>query len=145
MMTRSRRRAQPSGWDGWSAREGSSPCSTSRKPWRPCGSGPGRPRHPADEKGRGSVMMDRRRFLGVVTKTVAGGLLAGDALAAPVQGVTPLRSKDGGGEGPGVAGREIRIGMSAAFKGTAGGLGTEFYRGAQAFYQDLNGRGGVHG
>ena len=90
-------------------------------------------------------MMDRRRFLGVVTKTVAGGLLAGDALAAPVQGVTPLRSKDGGGEGPGVAGREIRIGMSAAFKGTAGGLGAEFYRGAQALYQDLNARGGVHG
>ena len=79
-------------------------------------------------------MMDRRRFLGVVTKTVAGGLLAGDALAAPVQGVTPLRSKNGGGEAPGVAGREIRIGMSAAFKGTAGGLGTEFYRGAQAVY-----------
>ena len=35
---------------------------------------------------------------------------------------------------PGVTPREIRIGMSAAFKGTAAGLGTEFYRGAQAYY-----------
>ena len=85
--------------------------------------------------------MDRRRFLGV---TVAGGLLAAEARAARAQGATP-RSKDGGGETPGVAAREIRIGMSAAFKGTAGGLGAEFYRGAQAFYQDLNARGGVHG
>jgi ABC-type branched-subunit amino acid transport system substrate-binding protein len=41
--------------------------------------------------------------------------------------------------------REIRIGMSAAFKGTAAGLGTEFYRGAQACYSDLNARGGLYG
>jgi ABC-type branched-subunit amino acid transport system substrate-binding protein len=35
--------------------------------------------------------------------------------------------------------------MSAAFKGTAAGLGTEFYRGAQAYYDEVNARGGVHG
>jgi ABC-type branched-subunit amino acid transport system substrate-binding protein len=46
---------------------------------------------------------------------------------------------------PGVTGKEIRIGMSAAFKGTAAGLGTEFYRGAQAYYEEVNARGGIHG
>src|SRR5919108_551617 len=35
--------------------------------------------------------------------------------------------------------------MSAAFRGTAAGLGTEFYRGAQAYYDEVNLRGGVHG
>jgi branched-chain amino acid transport system substrate-binding protein len=35
--------------------------------------------------------------------------------------------------------------MSAAFKGTAAGLGTEFYRGAQAVYDEVNSRGGVNG
>jgi ABC-type branched-subunit amino acid transport system substrate-binding protein len=46
---------------------------------------------------------------------------------------------------PGVSAKEIRIGMSAAFKGTAAGLGTEFYRGAQAYYDEVNSKGGVHG
>jgi ABC-type branched-subunit amino acid transport system substrate-binding protein len=46
---------------------------------------------------------------------------------------------------PGVTSREIRIGMSAAFRGTAAGLGTEFYRGAQAYYDEVNARGGLFG
>jgi ABC-type branched-subunit amino acid transport system substrate-binding protein len=46
---------------------------------------------------------------------------------------------------PGVTLREVRIGMSAAFKGTAAGLGTELYRGAQAYYAEVNAQGGVHG
>src|SRR5262249_22363346 len=46
---------------------------------------------------------------------------------------------------PGVTSHEIRIGMSAAFKGTAAGLGTEFYRGAQAYYDEVNARGGLSG
>jgi branched-chain amino acid transport system substrate-binding protein len=46
---------------------------------------------------------------------------------------------------PGVTAREVRIGMSAAFKGTAAGLGTEFYRGAQAYYDEVNARGGLFG
>src|SRR5437762_6559010 len=79
-------------------------------------------------------MMDRRRFLGVVARTGAAGIALGASL--PGQGWAGT---------PGVTAREVRIGMSAAFKGTAGGLGAEFYRGAQAFYQDLNARGGVHG
>jgi ABC-type branched-subunit amino acid transport system substrate-binding protein len=35
--------------------------------------------------------------------------------------------------------------MSAAFTGTAAALGTELYRGAQAYYDEINDRGGVHG
>jgi branched-chain amino acid transport system substrate-binding protein len=35
--------------------------------------------------------------------------------------------------------------MSAAFKGTSAGLGTELYRGAQAYYAEINARGGTHG
>ncbi len=46
---------------------------------------------------------------------------------------------------PGVTGKEIRIGMSAAFKGAAAGLGTELYRGAQAYYDHVNAQGGVYG
>jgi ABC-type branched-subunit amino acid transport system substrate-binding protein len=46
---------------------------------------------------------------------------------------------------PGVTATEIRIGMSAAFKGTAAGLGTEFYRGAQAYYDEVNAKGGIYG
>ena len=46
---------------------------------------------------------------------------------------------------PGVSATDVRVGMSAAFKGTAAGLGTEFYRGAQAYYDEVNARGGVHG
>jgi ABC-type branched-subunit amino acid transport system substrate-binding protein len=46
---------------------------------------------------------------------------------------------------PGVSVGRIRIGMSAAFKGTAAGLGTELYRGAQAYYDEINARGGIYG
>jgi ABC-type branched-subunit amino acid transport system substrate-binding protein len=46
---------------------------------------------------------------------------------------------------PGITLNDVRIGMSAAFRGTAAGLGAEFYRGAQAYYNDVNGKGGVHG
>ena len=35
--------------------------------------------------------------------------------------------------------------MSAAFRGTAAGLGAEFFRGAQAYYDEVNARGGVYG
>jgi branched-chain amino acid transport system substrate-binding protein len=40
---------------------------------------------------------------------------------------------------------EIRIGMSAAFRGAAAGLGSELYRGAQAYYSEINSRGGIFG
>jgi ABC-type branched-subunit amino acid transport system substrate-binding protein len=40
---------------------------------------------------------------------------------------------------------DIVIGMSAAFKGPSAGLGTELYRGAMAFFKEVNDQGGVNG
>jgi len=40
---------------------------------------------------------------------------------------------------------DIDIGMSAAFKGPTGGLGTELYRGSMAYIQHINDSGGVYG
>jgi ABC-type branched-subunit amino acid transport system substrate-binding protein len=71
--------------------------------------------------------MNRRGFLGLLTAGVAGGVLAKSAAA------------------PGASANEIRIGMSAAFRGSAAGLGAELYRGAQAYYSEINARGGVFG
>ena len=72
--------------------------------------------------------MNRRGFLGLLTAGVAGGVLAKSTAAAP-----------------GASANEIRIGMSAAFRGSAAGLGAELYRGAQAYYSEINARGGVFG
>ncbi len=71
--------------------------------------------------------MNRRYFLGLLTGGVAGGVLAKSAVAQ------------------GASANEIRIGMSAAFRGSAAGLGAELYRGAQAYYSEINARGGVFG
>jgi ABC-type branched-subunit amino acid transport system substrate-binding protein len=72
--------------------------------------------------------MNRRDFLGILAAGATGGILAESAAAAQS-----------------TAGGEIRIGMSAAFRGAAAGLGTELYRGAQAYYSEINARGGVFG
>lgn len=72
--------------------------------------------------------MNRRDFLGILAVGAAGGILAESAAAAQ-----------------GAAAGEIRIGMSAAFRGAAAGLGAELYRGAQAYYSEVNARGGVFG
>jgi len=40
--------------------------------------------------------------------------------------------------------KDIKIGMSAAFKGPRGAR-IELYRGALAYYAEVNQRGGVHG
>lgn len=69
--------------------------------------------------------MKRREFLGVLSAGLAGGVLAR----------ATARAQAG----------EIRIGMSAAFRGAAAGLGTELYRGAQAYYSEINARGGLFG
>jgi branched-chain amino acid transport system substrate-binding protein len=71
--------------------------------------------------------MKRRDFLGLTAAALAARVLPGFAPAAHG------------------APNEIRIGMSAAFRGTAAGLGTELYRGAQAYYSEVNARGGVLG
>jgi ABC-type branched-subunit amino acid transport system substrate-binding protein len=98
--------------------------------------------------------MNRRRFLGFLASAPAalatarvvgaqprpaGRLLPADAPAARAAAVGLAPAV------PGVTAGEVRIGMSAAIKGTQGGLGTELYRGAQAYYDEVNARGGVHG
>ena len=40
---------------------------------------------------------------------------------------------------------DIVVGMSAAFKGPTGGLGSELYRGSMAYINYINGKGGVYG
>ncbi|MDI6715235.1 MAG: ABC transporter substrate-binding protein [Thermodesulfovibrio sp.] len=39
----------------------------------------------------------------------------------------------------------IVLGMSAAFKGPTGGLGSELYRGAMAYFEHINRNGGING
>src|SRR5438445_8071403 len=103
--------------------------------------------------------MNRRRFLGFLAGTSAalataraasaqsrqtgrGNPIPVDPPAAPPAATRPVGLS---ASAPGVTATEVRIGMSAAFRGTAAGLGTEFYRGAQAYYDEMNTRGGVHG
>ncbi len=45
----------------------------------------------------------------------------------------------------GVTANEIVLGMSAAFSGTSRGLGIELYRGASAYFEQVNQNGGIHG
>jgi len=71
--------------------------------------------------------MKRREFLGVLSAGLAESVLTRSAARAQ----SPSN--------------EIRIGMSAAFRGTAAGLGTELYRGASAYYSEINARGGLFG
>jgi ABC-type branched-subunit amino acid transport system substrate-binding protein len=98
--------------------------------------------------------MNRRRFLRVLGATSGAMLAARHASAqgrSGARGVPPdapaARAAAVGlsPTAPGVTPTEIRIGMSAAFRGTAAGLGSEFYRGAQAYYDEVNARGGVNG
>ena len=42
------------------------------------------------------------------------------------------------------AGGELVVGMSAPFTGPSRGLGIEFYRGASAYFSEVNATGGVH-
>jgi ABC-type branched-subunit amino acid transport system substrate-binding protein len=94
--------------------------------------------------------MKRRAVLRLLSTALVPGLLGRAAVAAAQTSSRPSPTKwipadAPGASATGVTAREIRIGMSAAFKGTAAGLGTEFYRGAQAYYDDVNARGGVYG
>src|SRR6266536_2170769 len=96
--------------------------------------------------------MDRRRFLGLTSSIVAGGSLAAAGSRAWGQAPRPYakpaaapQSEPPGASAPGVSARDVKIGMSAAFKGAQAGLGTELWRGASAYYTELNARGGVNG
>ncbi|MCY4626013.1 MAG: ABC transporter substrate-binding protein, partial [Acidobacteria bacterium] len=72
---------------------------------------------------------------------------AGAALAAvdgpsPGAGVTPAPT----GQSPGLgADGEIVLGTSAAFTGPSRGLGNELYRGAMAYFRQVNDSGGIDG
>lgn len=46
---------------------------------------------------------------------------------------------------PHATSKDIVVGMSAAFKGATGGLGTELYRGSMAYLEHINSHGGIHG
>ena len=95
--------------------------------------------------------MDRRRFLGLTSGMVAGGSLLGrpggrswaQVAPAPRPGARPAAGppEPPTASAPGVSARDVKIGMSAAFKGTQAGLGTELWRGAAAYYTELNVRG----
>jgi len=88
------------------------------------------------------MTMKRRTMLKVLSGAVAGHALGFVPRAwgqTPPTKVVDLRGT------PGVSARDIKIGMSAAFKGSSAGLGIELYRGAMAYYSEINQRGGVHG
>src|SRR5262249_6785080 len=84
----------------------------------------------------------RRRFLRMVVGSITSAVLADESAAAKPRNALPPGS---GAPRLALASRSIKIGMSAAFTGTAAALGTELYRGAQAYYDEINDRGGIHG
>jgi len=95
--------------------------------------------------------MKRRAVLRLLSAALVPGTLgraagaAAQAASAPRPPTKWVPVEVPSASAPGITPREIRIGMSAAFKGTAAGLGTEFYRGAQAYYNEVNARGGLFG
>src|SRR3989441_2571584 len=113
----------------------SSRCSTPTRSWRPCVIG--RPE------------MKRRRALGAIGWSVVSALSSRDTAwsqtSSPRAGPRDAFLPDRTASAPGITTRDIRIGMTAAFKGANAGLGTELYRGAQACYTEINARGGIHG
>src|SRR5262245_5044921 len=87
--------------------------------------------------------MQRREILKALSGAAIGGVLGRRpawAQATARGGVDPR-----GASALGVNARDLKIGMSAAFRGPSAGLGIELYRGAQAYYTEINQRGGVHG
>jgi len=93
--------------------------------------------------------MKRRAVIRLLSAALVSGALGratgAAAQAAPRSPTKWVPIEAPSASAPGVTTREVRIGMSAAFKGTAAGLGTEFYRGAQAYYDEVNARGGLFG
>ena len=73
--------------------------------------------------------MERRRALGAIGWSVVSALYSRDTAwsqtSSPRAGSRDAFLPDRAASAPGVTARDIRIGMTAAFKGTAAGLGTE--------------------
>ena len=88
----------------------------------------------------------RRSFL----RTAGAGAGAGALLAAWDRAAA---APGGGRQAPssetassyGVSPGEIVLGVSAAFSGPSRGLGNELYRGAMAYFSEVNARGGIDG
>jgi branched-chain amino acid transport system substrate-binding protein len=91
------------------------------------------------------MTMQRRTVLSILSGAAVSGVLGGNRRTAwaqvPTRSSLELRVPGV----PGVNAKDIKIGMSAAFRGPSAGLGTELYRGAQAYYEEINQRGGLHG
>ncbi len=90
----------------------------------------------------GNRIPARRRLLRLLAGGIAGAVLPGEAATPETRGRSSPQTS---APRLAVASRTIKIGMSAAFTGTAAALGTELYRGAQAYYDEINDRGGIHG
>jgi len=84
----------------------------------------------------------RRRFFRLAAGGITGAVLARTSAAARARDASSPQTST---PRLAVASRTIKIGMSAAFTGTAAALGAELYRGAQAYYDEVNDRGGIHG
>ncbi len=65
--------------------------------------------------------------------------------AAALAAIVTVLSLAGGHPSAGAAGPPIVLAMSAAFSGPSRGLGIEVYRGARAYFDDVNAHGGVGG
>lgn len=62
------------------------------------------------------------------------------------QGESTEATKEAAKEAPdGVTDETVRLSQVASFTGAQAGLGTESYRGAMAYFAEVNARGGVHG
>jgi len=83
----------------------------------------------------------RRRLLRLVAGSIAGAVLLSEPEAPRAQTASSAKT---GARSRSINARTIKIGTSAAFTGTAAALGTELYRGAQAYYDEINDRGGIH-
>ncbi len=76
-------------------------------------------------------------------KTVAGGLgITWLGRSLPLLAQAPDVPDP---ERTGVTPTEVKVGMSAAFKGAIAGLGVEYYRGAMALFSEINAQGGISG
>jgi len=74
----------------------------------------------------------------VTRRALVGGGLAGGVAA-------PWLRASAAEVGAGVTESEFTLGVSAAFSGPSRGLGIELYRGATAYFEHVNGQGGVRG
>ena len=77
----------------------------------------------------------------VTRRALVGGGLAG-GVAAPWLRASAAEAAE---VGAGVTESEFTLGVSAAFSGPSRGLGIELYRGATAYFEHVNGQGGVRG